>query len=80
MPTAGLMWDVKFGSNTARPDRVADRFLFVRTKLSVSPVLAPKPLSGGLINLQISIGDFSRPRKVHYKPERTTILLPGNVL
>ena len=80
MPTAGLIWDVKFGSNASRPDRVADRFLFVRTKLSVSPVLAPKPLSGSLVNLQLSIGGFGRPRKVQYQPERTTILLPGNML
>lgn len=79
-PTAGLIWDVKFGSNSARPDRVVDRFGFVRTKLSVSPVLTPKSLSGGLINLQISVGGFGRPRRVYYQPERTTILLPGNAI
>ena len=79
-PTAGLLWDVKVGSNSARPDRIADQFLFVRTKLSVSPVLAPKSLSGSLVNLQISIGGFGRPRRVYYQPERTTILLPGNTL
>lgn len=79
-PTAGLIWDVKFGGNANRPDRVVDRFGFVRTKLSLSPVLAPKPLSGGLINLQISVGGFGRPRRVYYQPERTTILLPGNAI
>ena len=79
-PTAGVVWDVKLGSNIARTDRVTDHFWFVRTKLSVSPVLSPKPVSGGLINLQISIGGFGRPRKVNYQPERTTILLPGNVM
>ncbi len=79
-PTAGLIWDVKFGTNTGRPDRVADHFWFVRTKLSVSPVLSPKPVSGGLINVQISVGGFGRPRKVNYQPERTAIPLPGNVI
>ncbi len=79
-PTAGLIWDVKFGANTTRPDRVTDHFLFVRTKLSVSPVLTPKSLSGSLINFQISVGGFGRPRKVNYRPERTTILLPGNLI
>lgn len=79
-PTAGLLWDIKLGPNTARPDRVADRFWFVRTKLSLSPVLAPKPLSGGLVNIQLSVGGFGRPRKVQYQPERTTIVLPGNVM
>lgn len=80
LPTAGLIWDVKFGGNTAQSDRVEDHFLFVRTKLSVSPVLSPKPLAGGLINLRISVGGFGRPRKVQYQPERTTIVLPGNVM
>ena len=79
-PTAGLIWDIKVGANTARPDRVTDHFLFVRTKLSVSPVLTPKPLSGGLINFQISVGGFGRPRKVKYLPQRTTIVLPGNLM
>lgn len=80
LPTAGLIGDVKLRANTARPDRVADRFLFIRTTLSVSPVLAPKPLSGGLINLQVSIGAFGRPRNVQYQPERTTIEMPGRML
>jgi hypothetical protein len=80
MPTAGLIWDIKFGSNADRPDRVEDHFWFVRTKLSISPVLAPKYLSGGLLNLQLSIGGFGRPRKVTYKPDRTTIMLPGGAL
>ena len=80
MPTAGLMWDVKFGNNTARPDRVVDRFVFVRTKLSVSPFLSPKSLSGSLIDIHVSLGLFGRPRKVQYRPERTAILLPGSVM
>jgi hypothetical protein len=80
MPTAGLIWDVKWCNNNRQPDRVEDHFLFVRTKLSVSPVLAPGSLSGGLLNLQISIGGFGRPRRVNYTPERTTIVLPGNLL
>jgi hypothetical protein len=80
MPTAGLIWDVKFGSNADHPDRVEDHFWFVRTKLSISPVLAPKHLSGSLLNLQLSIGGFGRPRKVTYKPDRTTILLPASSL
>lgn len=79
-PTAGLIWDVKVGPNVTQPDRVADRFWFVRSKLSVGPVLSPKLLSGGLFNLQISIGGFGRPRKVQYQPERTTIVLPGSVM
>lgn len=80
MPVAGLVWDIKVGSNAARPDRVADQFWFLRTKLSVSPVLSPKPLAGSLINLQVSVGRFGRPRRVTYQPERTTIFVPGNTL
>lgn len=80
MPTAGVIWDFKFGSNVTQPDRVEDHFWFVRTKLSVSPVLAPKSLAGGLLNLQISVGGFGRPRRVNYRPERTTIVLPGNLM
>ncbi|MBC3786462.1 hypothetical protein [Spirosoma utsteinense] len=80
MPTAGVIWDLKFGGNISQPDRVEDHFWFVRTKLSVSPVLAPKSLSGGLLNLQISVGGFGRPRRVNYRPERTTIVLPGNLM
>ena len=80
MPMAGLIWDLKFGSNAARPDRIDDHFLFIRTKLSVSPVLVPKFLSGSLINLQVSFGVFGRPRKVHYQPERTMIVLPGHAI
>ncbi len=80
MPTAGLIWDIKFGSNADHPDRVEDHFWFLRTKLSISPVLAPKYLSGGLLNLQLSLGGFGRPRKVTYKPDRTTIMLPGGAL
>lgn len=77
MPTVGLIWDVKFVNNMTQSDRVYDRFCFVRTKLSISPLLTPRPLAGGLFNLQISVGGFGRPRKVSYKPERTTILLPA---
>ena len=80
MPTAGLIWDVKFGNNTARLDRVADQYWFVRTKLSVSPFLSPKSLSGSLIDIHLSLGLFGRPRKVQYQPERTAILLPGSVM
>lgn len=79
-PMAGLIWDIKIGANPAQPDRAYDHFLFVRTKLSVSPVLTPKILSGSLINLQISFGGFGRPRTVNYQPERTTIVLPGNLM
>ncbi|QJW91134.1 hypothetical protein HNV11_18005 [Spirosoma taeanense] len=79
-PAAGLMLDLKIGDNTRRSDRSEDSFWFVRTKLSYSPLLTPRAVSGGMINLQIGIGGFGRLRKVSYKPERTLISLPGNLI
>ncbi|RYC71969.1 MULTISPECIES: hypothetical protein [Spirosoma] len=79
-PVVGLALDIKLGNNTPRPDRSENSFWFVRTKVSYSPVLIGKPFSGGLFNLQIGIGGFGRLRKVNYRPERTTIVLPGNLI
>lgn len=79
-PTAGLVFDVKLGDNAPRPDRSEDTFWFVRTRLSYSPVLGNKPFSGGLFSLQIGLGGFGRIRKVSYRPERTVIVLPGNLM
>jgi hypothetical protein len=79
-PTIGLLFDSKLGDNTPKPDHSEDSFLFIRTKLSYSPILGMKSISGGLINLQIGLGGFGRVRKVNYKPERTTILLPGKLI
>ncbi|AQG80790.1 hypothetical protein [Spirosoma montaniterrae] len=77
-PAAGLLFDLKFGSNARRDDRSDDSFWFVRTKISYSPMLNGKPFSGGLLNLQIGIGGFGRMRKVNYRSERTVIPLSGN--
>lgn len=74
-PTAGLIIDFTFGHNTHNPDRLEDSFLFVRTKLSYSPVLTMAPFSGGLINLQVGLGGFGRLRKVRYESQRTPIAL-----
>jgi hypothetical protein len=76
-PTAGVVFDIKLGDNTRKADLSDASFWFIRTKLSYSPVLAMKPFSGGLINLQIGLGGFGRIRKVSYRPERTMIALPG---
>lgn len=75
-PTAGLIVDFTFNHNAHHANRSEDSFLFVRTKISYSPVLAPSPFSGGLLNLQIGIGGFGRPRKVSYEPTRTVLALP----
>ncbi|GAB2524937.1 hypothetical protein [Spirosoma aerophilum] len=79
-PTAGLMFDMKLGNNTHKPDRSEDSFWFIRTKLSYSPMLGTASFSGSLINLQVSLGGFSRIRKVIYKPDHTLIPLPANNL
>ena len=79
-PTAGLILDIKLGDNTRKPDRSEDSFWFVRTKVSYSPLLDREAFSGGLISMQISLGGFSRVRKVNYLPERTLIPLPGNTM
>ena len=73
-PVAGLMIDMKFGSNPHRTDRAEDSFWFVRTKVSYSPVLAARPFSGGMINLQVGLGGFGRIRKVNYQPQPTVIM------
>lgn len=78
-PTAGIVFDLKLGNNTPKPDHTEDSFWFIRSKLSVSPMLATKPFSGGLINLQVGLGGFGRIRKVKYQPERTAILLPDGM-
>ncbi|GAB3731360.1 hypothetical protein [Spirosoma lituiforme] len=72
-PTAGLILDFKLGNNTPRADRSEDNFWFVRAKVSYSPLLSSDTFSGGLINLQIGLGGFSRVRKVTYKVEHTLI-------
>ncbi|GAB3894172.1 hypothetical protein [Spirosoma agri] len=79
-PTVGVIVDIKLGDNTQKPDRSEDSFWFVRTKLSVSPVQATAPFSGGLINLQVGLGGFGRIRKVNYRTERTAIPLPSSAL
>ncbi|GAB4012146.1 hypothetical protein GCM10028808_27380 [Spirosoma migulaei] len=79
-PILGLVFDIKLGDNTRKPDLSENSFWFVRTKLSYSPILDAKPFSGGLFNLQIGLGGFGRTRKVHYKPEHTLISLPGKML
>ncbi|MCX6219252.1 hypothetical protein [Spirosoma sp.] len=79
-PTVGLIVDIKLGDNTHKPDRSEDSFWFVRTKLSYSPLLAKDTFSGGLLNLQLSLGGFSRIRRVVYKPDHTLIPLPGSML
>ena len=79
-PTAGLAFDIKLGNNAPKNDRTEVSFWFIRTKLSYSPILDDKPFSGGLINLQIGLGGFGRIRKVGYKPEPTTITLPGSTI
>ncbi|WP_245564819.1 hypothetical protein [Spirosoma panaciterrae] len=79
-PTAGLAFDIKLGNNAPKNDRTEVSFWFIRTKLSYSPILDAKPFSGGLINLQIGLGGFGRVRKVSYRPEPTTITLPGRTI
>ncbi len=79
-PTAGLIIDFTFNHNSQNPDRSEDSFLFVRTKLSYSPVLTMAPFSGGLINLQLGVGGFGRLRKVNYQPKRTVIAFPDKVI
>ncbi|MBD2751300.1 hypothetical protein [Spirosoma validum] len=79
-PTVGLIADFMFNHNTHTADRSEDSFWFVRTKLSYSPVLNTGPFSGGLINLQIGLGGFGRPRKVSYQPNRTVIALPDKLM
>lgn len=79
-PTAGLILDIKLGNNTPKADRSEDSFWFLRTKVSYSPLLSHDTFSGGLINLQVSLGGFSRVRKVTYKPEHTLIPLQGTNL
>lgn len=77
-PTLGLVYDIKLGDNTRKPDHSEDSFWFIRTKLSYSPILNARPFTGGVMNLQIGFGGFGRTRKVSYKPEYTTIALPAN--
>jgi hypothetical protein len=77
MPTAGVVFDIKLAANTRKPDHSDDSFLFIRTKVSYSPILNAKPFSGGLLNLQVGFGGFGRTRKVNYLPHHTTIALPG---
>lgn len=77
MPTVGIVFDSKLGDNTRKPDHSDDSFLFVRTKISYSPVVNAKPFSGGLLNLQIGFGGFGRTRKVNYLPHHTTVALPA---
>ena len=72
-PTAGLIVDFTFNCHADRPE---DNFWFVRTKLAYSPVLTPAPFSGGLINFQLGVGGFGRPRKVIYQPTRTVVYQP----
>ncbi len=76
-PTVGVVFDSKLGSSNGKTDRSDDSFLFIRTKLSYSPLLNAQPFSGGLLNLQIGFGGFGRTRKVSYLPRHTTIALPG---
>ncbi|WP_420149505.1 hypothetical protein [Spirosoma sp.] len=79
-PTAGLIVDLKLMNNLRRADRSEDNFLFLRTKISYSPLLKSEPFSGGLINIQIGLSGFSRPRKVQYQPRRTTISPPEKLI
>ncbi|MFD2932903.1 hypothetical protein [Spirosoma flavum] len=79
-PAIGIILDIKLGDNTRKRDRSEDSFWFVRTKISYSPLLDVQSFSGGLINMQISLGGFSRVRKVTYMSEHTLIPLPGNSL
>lgn len=79
-PTVGIMLDIKLGNNTHKPDLSEDNFWFVRTKVSYSPLLTNDSFSGGLINMQISIGGFSRIHKVTYKADHTLIPLQGSTL
>ncbi len=76
MPTAGVVFDIKLGDKSRKPDHSDDSFLFVRTKVSYSPILNAKPFSGGLLNLQVGFGGFGRTRKVSYLPHHTTVALP----
>ena len=76
MPTAGVVLDFKLGDNSRKSDHSDDSFLFIRTKISYSPLLNAKPFSGGLLNLQVGFGGFGRTRKVNYLPYHTTIDLP----
>ncbi|MFD2570001.1 hypothetical protein ACFSUS_05105 [Spirosoma soli] len=78
-PDIGVLFDIKLGDNTDKPDQSEDNFWFVRTKISYSPMLDSKPFSGGLINLQIGLGGFGRIRKVSYRPEPTVIVLPDHL-
>jgi hypothetical protein len=75
-PIVGVVFDKKLGDNNRKPDHSDDSFLFIRTKLSYSPLLNAKPFSGGLINLQVGFGGFGRTRKVTYLPRHSTITLP----
>ncbi|RIV27155.1 hypothetical protein DYU11_02235 [Fibrisoma montanum] len=79
-PVAGVVWDFKLGSNDRNPNRASDAFWFIRAKLSYTPVLTAKSFSGGLLNLQLGLGGFSRPRRISYEPERTTLTFPGRML
>lgn len=79
-PTAGVMLDLKFGDNSRKSDRAGTSFWFVRTRLSYSPLLNTRTLSGGLINFQVGLGGFGRIRKVTYQPEHTLISLPGHMM
>ncbi|GAB3951340.1 hypothetical protein GCM10028805_31260 [Spirosoma harenae] len=79
-PTAGLMFDIKLGNNTPKPDRSEASFWFIRTKISYSHILDDTPFSGGMINLQIGLGGFGRTRRVSYHPEHTTIAIPGKII
>ncbi|GAB3563806.1 hypothetical protein GCM10027578_08160 [Spirosoma luteolum] len=67
-PVVGVLLDLKLGDNSHRPDRIDDRFWFVRTKVSYSPLLTSEALSGGFLNLQVSLGGFGQLRRVCYEP------------
>lgn len=79
-PTVGVVFDSKLGNKDRKSDYSDDNFLFIRTKISYSPVLNAKPFSGGLLNLQVGFGGFGRTRKVTYLPHHTTINLPGKIM
>ncbi|UFH56847.1 hypothetical protein [Spirosoma sp. KNUC1025] len=79
-PEAGLIVDLKLMNNLHKTDRSEDNFLFLRAKVSYSPLLTPEPFSGGIINFQIGLSGFSRIRKVIYQPRRTSITLPNKFM
>ena len=75
-PVAGVVFDIKMGGRDQKANQSDDSFLFIRTKVSYSPMFNAKPFSGGLLNIQVGFGGFGRTRKVNYLPHRTTIDLP----